>query len=323
MRKRSIAVFTALLLMMSLSLVACGKKSGDGLPVVGIAKLVSHPAMDATERGVIDELKEQGVKVEFDLQNANGDVSTAASIAAKYKSSKVRIAVGISTPVAIALAKALPNTPVIFAAVTDPLGAKLRTSNDKDTANVTGISNLAPIDEGISLATEIVATRGGSLKKLGHLYTPAEPNAVVQYGMIVKACDKMGIELVATTVTNSADVRSAVNMLLDKNVDAIYISTDNVVASALKSVTDAASARKIPVISADPSSAKSNNATAAYGVDYYKHGRETGKLVAEVLKGKFAGDIPIKYMILPSELELYLNQANAKLIGVDLGKIKK
>ena len=121
MKKIITVLATAVLLFAS-----CGDKAQKGKSVkIGIAKIVQHPALDDIEKGVIDVLGENNIKAEYDLQNANGDVNTAMQIANQYKVKKVDVAVGIATPVAVALATTLKDIPVVFGTVTDPLGAGL------------------------------------------------------------------------------------------------------------------------------------------------------------------------------------------------------
>ena len=119
MKKIITVLATAVLLFAS-----CGDKAQKGKSVkIGIAKIVQHPALDDIEKGVIDVLGENNIKAEYDLQNANGDVNNAMQIANQYKVKKVDVAVGIATPVAVALATTLKDIPVVFGTVTDPLGA--------------------------------------------------------------------------------------------------------------------------------------------------------------------------------------------------------
>src|SRR5574344_409392 len=138
MKKMAFAVMCCLCAALVL---AGGKKesSVDGTIKIGISKIVQHPALDATEQGIQDAIKAAGINAAFDLQNANGDVNTASQIANKFKNDKVAVAVGIATPVAVSLANTIKDIPVVFSAVTDPVGAGLVTSLDRGEGNVTGL----------------------------------------------------------------------------------------------------------------------------------------------------------------------------------------
>ncbi len=278
--------------------------------VIGISKIVAHPALDAVEKGIQDELQSLGFDLAYDLQNANGEVSTAASIATKFKTDKVRVAVGIATPTAQALVNAIKDVPVVYSAVTDPVSAGLVASYDKGGTNVTGVSDMTPVKQQIELLNKIKP-----IKRLGHIYASGEANAVTLAQMAKKACGELGIQFVEATVTNSAEVKQAAQAIIDK-VDGIYVSTDNTVVSALSSVTSVAMKAKVPIISADPSSAETFEVLAAWGFDYYKMGRATGRLIADILKGKKTSDIPTKFMTDPSDVDLLINLDVAKQLGI-------
>ncbi|HUX21503.1 MAG TPA: ABC transporter substrate-binding protein [Spirochaetia bacterium] len=280
--------------------------------LIGISKIVQHPALDAVEQGIQDELKAEGVDAEYDLQNANGDINTAASIANKFKAEKVAVAVGIATPTAQALANALKEIPVVYSAVTDPVSAGLVASFDKGGANVTGVSDLTPVKQQIQFLTQLKP-----IKRLGHVYSSGEANAVVLAKLAEQACKELGIEFVPSTVTNSSEVKQATETIIGK-VDGIYVSTDNTVVSALSALIDVAMKNKIPVMSADPSSAEKMDVLAAWGFDYYKMGRATGRMVNEILNGKKTADIPTKFMTDPTDVDLLINLDVAKQLGISI-----
>lgn len=282
--------------------------------VIGISKIVAHPALDAVEKGIQDELKALGHNLSYDLQNANGEISTAASIANKFKSQKVILAVGIATPTAQALVNAIKDVPVVFSAVTDPVAAGLVSSLSKGDGNVTGVSDMTPVKAQIEFLSRIKP-----IKKLGHVYSSHETNAVALADLARSACKEMGIEFVETTVTNSAEVKQAVQTII-RRVDGLYISTDNTVVSALSAVTDVAMQHKVPVMSADPSSAETYDILAAWGFDYYKMGRATGRLIDTILKGRKPADIPTMFMTEASDIDLLINLDVAAKLGLTIPK---
>ena len=154
------------------------------------------------------------------------------------------------------------------------------------------------------------------LKRLGHVYSSGEANAVVLANITREVCEDMGIEFVESTVTNSAEVKQATQAILNR-VDAIYVSTDNTVVSALNSVVQTALEKDIPVMSADPSSAEEFSVLAALGFDYYKHGRATGRLIGRILKGEDPATIPTQFMSDPKDLDqLVLNLDVASRVGI-------
>jgi putative ABC transport system substrate-binding protein len=282
--------------------------------LIGVSKIVSHPALDAVVKGMQDELAASKITAEYDLQNANGDINTAASIANKFQSEKVSLAVGVATPTSQSLVNTLKGIPVVFTAVTDPVKAGLVKSLKKGDKNVTGVSDMTPVKQQIELLLKIK-----KVKRLGHIYTSSEENAVVLAGIVKQACKELGIEFVETSVSKSAEVKQAVQAIIGR-VDALYISTDNTVVSAMSAVADVALKARVPIVSADPSSAENYPILAAWGFDYYKMGRTTGKLVAEILNGKKPEQIPIQFMTKTSDVDLLINLDVAKKLGLTIPK---
>jgi len=288
--------------------------SADQDKLIGISKIVAHPALDALETGVQEGIRESFPHARFDLQNANGELATAASIAQKFKSQKVDIAIGIATPTAQALVGAIKDAPVIFCAVTDPVKAGLVTSVKKGEKNVTGTSDMTPVREQIKLLNSIKP-----LKNLGHVYCSSEANAVSLAVIARDVCKEMGIGFIETTVTNSAEVMQAVQTIAPR-VDGIYLSNDNTVFSALSAVTSVAMKHGIPVMSADPSSAETNDVLAAWGFDYYSMGKATGILAARILKGEKPENIPTLFMTDPGDVDILINMDVAKKLGLKFPK---
>lgn len=293
--------------------ITAGCKSESSGTIIGISKIVSHPALDAVEKGIQDELHDLGFDdLKFDLQNANGDPNAAAQIASKFKNDKVAIAVGIATPTAQALVGTLTEIPVVFSAVTDPVSAGLVESADKGTKNVTGISDMTPVRSQIKMLHTLV-----KVKRLGTIYSSNEDNSITLANITKQVCKDLGIEYVEATVTNSSEVKQAAESLVGK-VDGLYLSTDNTVFSALASVLDVANRNNIPLMSADPSSAEDSDIFAAYGFNYYMIGRATGILIADILEGKKTIDMPTVYLDDPTSFDLVINLDIAKKMGITI-----
>ena len=297
------------ILLVSLMLTA-GTALAEKSTIVGISKIVAHPALDALEKGVMDGVTERFPNATFDLQNANGELSTAASIAHKFKAEKVDIAIGIATPTAQALVNTIREAPVVYCAVTDPVDAGLIASFDKGEKNIAGVSDMTPVKEQIEF---LAKTR--KIKTLGHIYSSSEANAVRLAQFAEEACQELGIAFVPATVSNSAEVKQAVESII-RRVDGIYISNDNTVVSALTAITDVAAKHNKPVMSADPSSAETIPVLAAWGFDYYKMGLRTGRLVADILSGTKPESVPTIFMTDPSDIDLLLNLDVAKKLGI-------
>jgi putative ABC transport system substrate-binding protein len=277
---------------------------------IGIAKIVQHEALDACEQGVIDALKERGVNAVFDRQNANGDMNTAAQIANKFKTDKVNAAVGIATPIAVALANTIKDTPVVFSAVTDPVGANLVTTLARGEGNVTGLSDAIPTGDHIALFKEIAGIR-----TLGYIYTSSEANSISALSLVEEACDTLGLELVTQAINTTADLRQAAEAIVNR-VDGIYLTTDNTVYAALPALVQVFGAAKKPIFSGDVTAALNGGCMIASGFNYYKAGLATGNIVADILGGKKPQDIPVKFLTDPSESDLLFDLDAAKNCGL-------
>ena len=280
---------------------------------VAITAIVEHPALDATRDGVIDALKAAGftpgenLKVEY--QSAQGNPATAAQIARQFVGARPDVIVPISTPSAQAVVAATRDIPVVFTAVTDPVSAQLVRSMDKPGANVTGVSDMAPVGEHVALIQEIVP----GAKRLGVVFNPGEPNSVAMVNVLKEEAAKRGLTVVNAAANKSADVQTAARSLVGK-ADAIYVPLDNTVVSALEGLLAVGAQAKLPVFSADTDSVV-RGTIASLGFDYRQVGRQTGEVVVRVLKGEKPGDLPATYA---RGTDLFVNPKAAAAMGVTI-----
>ena len=311
--KKSLILFAGIVAAVSM-FSGCSKKNGSSEKTVkiGIAKIVQHVALDDVERGIMDAIKDAGIKAKYDLQNANGDVNTANQIAVQFKDEKVDVAVGIATPIAIALANTLKETPVVFGTVTDPLGAGLVTTLEHGEKNVTGMSDELPSVEHIKLFKEIAG-----IKTLGYIYTSNEDNSLSSLELIKKGCAQAGLELVTQSISTSSEVKQAAESIVDR-VDGIYLTTDNTVFSALPSLVTVFNKAKKPVFSGDVTGAKEGGCFMASGFNYYKAGRATGEIVVQILKGANPSEIPVRFMTKPEDSDLLFDLDAAANCGIKI-----
>lgn len=311
--KKSLILFAGIVAAVSM-FSGCSKKNGSSEKTVkiGIAKIVQHVALDDVERGVMDAIKDAGIKAKYDLQNANGDVNTANQIAVQFKDEKVDVAVGIATPIAIALANTLKETPVVFGTVTDPLGAGLVTTLEHGEKNVTGMSDELPSVQHIKLFKEIAG-----IKTLGYIYTSNEDNSLSSLELIKKGCAQAGLGLVTQSISTSSEVKQAAESIVDR-VDGIYLTTDNTVFSALPSLVTVFNKAKKPVFSGDVTGAKEGGCFMASGFNYYKAGRATGEIVVQILKGANPSEIPVRFMTKPEDSDLLFDLDAAANCGIKI-----
>ncbi len=280
---------------------------------VAITQIVEHPALDAVRKGVKDELAAQGFVVgknlKWSYESAQGNGATAAQIAKKFAGKRPDVIVAIATPSAQTVAAVARDLPIVFSAVTDPLGAKLVKNMQKPGANITGVSDLTPIDKHMALVKKVVP----NAKTVGVIFNPGEANSVTLVKLVKKYAPLQGMKVVEAGATKSSEVLSAARSLVGK-ADVIYVPTDNTVVSAFSAVVKVGQAAKLPVVAGDTDSVK-RGAIAALGFNYYDVGRQTGKIVVKVLQGAKPGDIAVQGV---QKMELYVNPAAAKRMGVTL-----
>ncbi|WP_083457558.1 ABC transporter substrate-binding protein [Herbaspirillum hiltneri] len=278
-----------------------------------VTAIVEHPALDAVRDGVKDELKEEGFEagknLKWEYQSAQGNTGTAAQIARKFVGDKPDAIVAIATPSAQALVSATKTIPVVYSGVTDPVAAQLVKDWKPSGTNVTGVSDLLELEKQVDLIKRVVP----AAKRVGMVYNPGEANSAVVVKAMKELLGKSGMTLVEAAAPRTVDVGAAAKSLIGK-VDVIYTNTDNNVVSAYEALVKVGNDAKIPLVASDTDSVK-RGAIAALGVNYYDLGRQTGKVVARILKGEKPGDIA---SATSSKLELFVNTTAAQKQGVTL-----
>jgi putative ABC transport system substrate-binding protein len=280
---------------------------------VAVTAIVEHPALDAARDGVKDELKaagfEPGKSLKFEYQSAQGNSGTAAQIARKYVGDRPDAIVAIATPSAQAVVAATKDVPVVFSAVTDPVAAKLVRGWDASGTNVTGVSDMSPLEKHLELIKKIAP----QAKRVGVIYSPGEANSVAIVEALKKAAPAAGLTIVEAAAARTVDVPSATQSLVGK-ADVIYAPTDNNVMSAFEGIVKVAQQSKLPIVAADTDAVR-RGAVAALGLNYYDLGRQTGKIVVRILNGEAPGKIAPQTS---NTFELYVNPAAAAKQGARL-----
>ncbi len=279
---------------------------------VAVTAIVEHPALDAARDGVKEALAEAGFKegenLKFLYESAQGNPGTAAQIARQFIGESPNVIVPISTPSAQAVVAATRDIPVVFTAVSDPLGAQLVKDMQKPGGNVTGLSDMSPVADHIALIKEITP----NAKTIGFIYNSAEANSVSTLAALKAEAEKAGIEVVESVATKSAEVQGATRALVGR-ADVIYIPTDNTIVSAFEAAVGVAVEAKIPLYAGDTDSV-ARGALAAIGFNYFDVGKQTGEIVARVLKGEAPGDIPVR---VAAGTDLVINKSAAAKMGVE------
>ena len=281
---------------------------------IAITQIVEHPSLDDMRRGIIDELADsgyvEGQNLTVNFQSAQGNTATAGQIAKQFAGDNPDAIVAISTPSAQSVVAASTTIPIIYTAVSDPLGAKLITADGKPfQSNLTGLSSQLPLEPQLDLLQQIKP----DLKTIGYVYSPGEANSVSLRENLKQALPARGLSLLDIPANRPTDIGMATRSLQGR-ADIIYTSFDNNVASAFEAMTQAANELKLPIIASDEFSVK-RGATAALGVNDYDFGRTTGKMVYRVLNGEAVNTIKPEVM---NDLTLYVSPKHAKTQGVSL-----
>ncbi len=308
MAKRTLRTLVGASLLAAASLV-----QAQDAKTVAITQIVEHPALDAVYQGIKDQLAEQGYKEGENLtilhESAQGNAAIASQIARKFVGENPDVIVAIATPSAQTVAAAAKNIPVVFSAVTDPVGAKLVQSLEAPGGNITGVSDMLPIEKHIDLLQRVMP----EAKRIGTVYNPGEANAVSLVNLLDERLAARGLTLVKAAATKTSEVLGAARSLVG-DVDAIYLTTDNTVISAAEAVISVGERAKIPVFAADTATVE-RGAVAALGFNYYEHGRQTGQMVYRILQGAGTADMPVETM---DTLDLFVNPDAAERMGITL-----
>ncbi|MCR9423355.1 ABC transporter substrate-binding protein [Vibrio sp. RM-69-4] len=303
------AVFAGAVLLSSTSIMAKTAK-------VAVSQIVEHPALDATRQGLLDGLKakgyEQGKNLDFDFKTAQGNPAIAVQIARQFVGENPDVLVGIATPTAQALVSATKTIPVVFTAVTDPVGAKLVKKLEQPGKNVTGLSDLSPVEQHVELIKEIMP----NVKSIGVVYNPGEANAVSLMELLKSSTQKHGIKLIEATALKSADVQTATQAIASKS-DIIYALIDNTVASAIEGMIVSANQAKTPVFGAATSYVE-RGAIASLGFDYYQIGVQTADYVVAILEGQAPGKLDVK---VAKGSDLMINKTAAEKLGITIPQL--
>lgn len=311
------ALAAGLMLTLALGVMGCGgdKKEAPKKAEkvnVGIVQLVEHAALDAANKGFVEGLASKGYKegqnIVYDRQNAQADQSNLQNIAHRFVNNKVNLICAIATPAAQTVANVTSDIPIVATAVTDYKTAKLVKDNAKPGTNVTGTTDMNPVEQQLDLLLKLVP----NAKSVGTIYCSSEVNSQLQIEILKKAAAAKGVTVKEATVSNVNDIQQAARSLLGK-VQAVYVPTDNVLASAMPTLISVTEEAKLPVICGEGGMVKAGG-VATLGVDYYKLGFQAGEMAADILGGKSKpADMAIQAQ---KEFKAMVNVKEAEKIGL-------
>ena len=328
MKKKILAL--ALSAVMALSLTACGGSSSapaasgaassaaassaaEGVKyTIGICQLVQHDALDAATQGFMDAINEAlPGQVEFDEQNASGDIPTCATICNGFAASNVDLIMANATPALQAAVSATETIPILGTSVTE-YGVALDIDNFNGTVggNVSGTSDLAPLDQQADMLMELLP----DAQTVGILYCSAEANSVYQAQVVEDCLTAAGKTVNVYTFADSNDVAAVTATACAEN-DALYIPTDNTAASCTEAINNVAEPAGVPIITGEEGICKGCG-IATLSISYYELGRTTGEMAVKILTGESnISEMPIEYY--PNPVKKY-NADLADALGITI-----
>ncbi|WP_346677788.1 ABC transporter substrate-binding protein [uncultured Brachyspira sp.] len=298
-------------LFIILSLLSCKKTSQIK---IGVLQLIEHNALDSAYKGFVDGLKEAGYEdgknIIIDYQNAQGEQANCITIGQKFINDKSDLILAIATPAAQAIANMTKDIPILITSVTDPADSKLVANNNAPGGNVTGTSDLTPVEAQIELLKEIIP----NVKTVGLLYCSSEQNSVFQINIAKKKLDSMGIKYIDIAISNLNEIQQVIQNVIGK-VEAIYTPTDNMIANGMATVALMTEPAKLPVICGEGGMTMLGG-TATYGINYYELGKLTSTQAVSILKGdKKTAEMPIEYL---QKFDLVVNTNMIESIGLTI-----
>lgn len=275
---------------------------------IGILQTASHPALDATRIGFMDELKNlMGDEVAFVVQNAEGSITSVHTIAHQFHGKRQFAGFfAIATPAAQSLGTIEKERPIFIAAVSDPDSLGLIHPN----TNVCGTKDMIDIKAGIDLLTQLVP----NAKKIGLLYSSGETNSTVLVQKMREDLEARGLTVAEFAMSNEADMQAMVESACGK-VDALLAPTDNMIGSAASAIAVNALKHKKPFIVSDNMLVK-EGPLAAHGVDYKAGGKRAAQIAYEVLVGgKKPYELPVEHI---QDGSIFINKKTLDTLGLSI-----
>ena len=276
---------------------------------VGVVQIMEHTSLDTIRESFLQQMEQLGYgedKVDYDIQNAQGEQTNLGTICQKFVGDGVDMIVAIATPTAAASTSEIP---ILFSAVTDPVEAKLLTDPQHPDGNVTGTSDAIPVDQVMQLCQELTP----EVHKIGFMYTTSEINSQVTTEQAMEAAEQMGYETQLMTISEVSELQQAAQSLAQE-VDAIYVPIDNTIAQAMPVLAQVGIDFQIPIYTGADSMVQ-DGGFATVGINYTQLGQKTAEMAAAVLEGTPISELPVETL---SEFGTYINQTTAEQIGVEI-----
>ena len=295
MSKLTRSIFLSTLL--SFSLASCNSSNAN--KKVAIIQLGTHTSLNEINDAIQKRLKDSGQNIDIVYRNAEFSLDQAAQIVSSLKDS-VDLAITIATPIAQACYNGFnEKTPIVFAAVSDPVGAGLIKNLDAPESNITGTSDAIQVASILDKALLF----DPELDELGFIYNPAEANSVSNAAKVKQYCEEHEITLATSLISNVGEMSEIASSLISR-VDAIFVSDDNTVASGMSVLASICRDAKKPCYVGVDSMVR-DGGLMSIGINYENLGKKTAEMALDILGGKKVSEVPVK--VFNDNLNLYLN----------------
>lgn len=305
--------------LMVAGLAACGNEPStpsnpdEKVFQIGIVQLAEHPAMDEATRGFKEFLTEKlGDKVQFNVQNAQGEQTNCTTIVNQFVSSKVDLIMANATNAVKAAREATSDIPIVGTSVTDYVSSGLVASNEAPGANVTGASDMNPVN----VQVQLMKTLCPEVKTVGIVINSGEENSAIQAEEAKTAFEAEGFAVKIYSVADTNEIQTVVTAACNE-VDAFYEPTDNLIAANVPTMSNITTAAGKPVICGEGGMCESGF-LATYAISYYELGRAAGEQAYNILvNGADPATTPIFFFDV-SNLSLVINEENAAELGITI-----
>ncbi len=262
------------------------------VPMIAVVQLIENPLLDQALTGITDELKEQGFHLGLHYTtkryNAGGRESEFHNIISTIKQDQPEVVLTLSTPAMIAVAKGIDEIPIVFCVASDPRLVGVYEGKNRP-KNLVGVHDDPPLEQLLDLAT----AQEDAFKTVGTIWHASEPNSELSARKLAACCEKKGLTLLQVKVDEIDQLFAETSKLCKDGAEIIVISVDNLTTTGLPLILDAAGSHNVPIYSTEPSMVKQGIA-GAVGDDPYAWGKQSGRLLAELLKGKRPDQLPIE-----------------------------
>ncbi|MDR0942894.1 MAG: ABC transporter substrate-binding protein [Holosporales bacterium] len=315
MQKKNIFIIAVAAAIACSFVMLCKTNDKKDIPIVAIANYGPLPDLELSIKGIKEELTEQGFieneTVKYEISSINFDHSLISQTATNLKSYNPRVMIVISTPIAQFAKGKIQDIPLVFHAITDPVAAGLLKDKDRSNGNVTGSSDLQNLDIVLTFAKSILPRS----KTVGLLCLTSDDNDATLANMMKEAAPKIGLSVLVIPVEQARDIPIRMQGFKEK-VDFIYVGASGLHA-AMPTIASEAQKMNIPVFDSEDQSVRNGFALASFGVNYESIGRNTGKLVAKLLKETDIKNLPPVYPT-AQEHRCFVNKKQAEKYGINI-----